>query len=262
MRLDRLLSIATLAPSIFVLADVKFTSPKAGSDVTPGSFTVSWTDGSDSPSIDDLSTYTLQLMVGGNEEGNALPLIALASQGTFSTGSTVKGTVAVNVAGPTKNGYYLKMTSTAKSGGTIINYSDRFNIPTMTGNTPPTYAKAADAVDGTDGPPTQNNIANDVAAAAPPAADGPFAVPYALQTGLTRYAPMQGVPPTKISAKNYTPLHPTSSYKVATAFLPTATVQKTVTQSQTFSVSSRENTVAPQSNPTDDMAKYLARWKD
>lgn len=172
------------------------------------------------------------------------------------------------------------MTSTAKSGGTIINYSDRFNIPTMTGNTPPTYAKAADAVDGTDGPPTQNNIANDVAAAAPPAADGPFAVPYALQTGLTRYAPMQGVPPTKISAKNYTPLHPTSSYKVATAFLPTATVQKTVTQSQTFSVSSRENTVspvlparrdvsclpcyqvAPQSNPTDDMAKYLARWKD
>jgi hypothetical protein len=54
---------------------------------------------------------------------------------------------------------------------------------------------------------------------------------------------MQGVPPTKITVKNYTPLHPTSAYKIATTFLPTATVQLTQTQSQTFSVKSMENTV-------------------
>jgi hypothetical protein len=72
MRLQQLLSIATLAPSFFVLADVVFTSPKAGSDVTAGSFTVTWKDGTDTPSMSDLTTYTLQLMVGGNEAANSV----------------------------------------------------------------------------------------------------------------------------------------------------------------------------------------------
>jgi hypothetical protein len=88
MRVQQLLSIAALAPSIFVLADVKFTSPKAGADVTAGSFTVTWEDGSTSPSIDTLTTYTLQLMVGGNEAGNA---VGTLSQGARHGGNSVRG---------------------------------------------------------------------------------------------------------------------------------------------------------------------------
>jgi hypothetical protein len=136
------------------------------------------------------------------------------------------------------------MTATAKAGGTVIYYSDRFNIPAMTGNTPPVYLKAAEGISGTAGPPTQNNMVNDVGGGAGAGADGPYAVPYALQTGLTKYAPMQGIPPTKITMKNYTPLHPTSAYVIASTFLPVGTIATTLTQSQTFSVSSMENTVS------------------
>lgn len=70
MRLQELLFVATLAPA--VLADVKFTTPAAGANVVPGSISVAWTDSGDSPSIDDLSSYTLQLMVGGNTDDDAV----------------------------------------------------------------------------------------------------------------------------------------------------------------------------------------------
>lgn len=152
---------------------------------------------------------------------------------------------------PLLTGYacsYLKMTSVAKEGGTVINYSDRFNMPDMTGVTQPQYAQAAAAVSGTDGPPTVNGVVNDAgagaAAPAAGAAGGMYTVPYALQSGLTKYAPMQVVPPTKISIKNFTPRYPTSAYTIATTWLPKPTVVTTLTASQTFSVKSIENTVS------------------
>ncbi|KAK4981879.1 hypothetical protein LTR28_002912 [Elasticomyces elasticus] len=94
----------------------------------------------------------------------------------------------------------------------------------------------------TAGPPTENNVGNNA--------------------GLTRYAPMQPVPPTKITAKSPTPLYPTSAYVIATTWLPIPTIVKTVTASQTFNVKSMENTAAPAAMPSNDMAKFLARWKD
>lgn len=75
MRLQELLFlVATLAPAA-VLADVKFTTPAAGSNVDVGTISVAWTDSGDSPSIDDLSSYTLQLMVGGNEDSDAVCIL-------------------------------------------------------------------------------------------------------------------------------------------------------------------------------------------
>ncbi|EME43883.1 hypothetical protein DOTSEDRAFT_71630 [Dothistroma septosporum NZE10] len=256
-------SIAALAPSVF--AGVKFTSPAAGGNVQPGTISVAWEDDSTSPSLDDLSSYTLQLMVGGNTDTNSQPLVAIGpSQGSFASGSKVSGTVAATVAGPTKNGFYLKMIATATDGGTVTYYSSRFNMPGMTGTTPAEYATAAAAVSGTDGPDTVNAVANNAAAAnaATGAAGGEYTVPYALQTGLTRYAPMQGVPPTKITLKNFTPMYSTSAYTIATTWLPKGSIVTTLTESQTFKATSIENTAAAQSMPTGDMAKFLARWKD
>lgn len=158
------------------------------------------------------------------------------------------------------------MVSTATDGGTITNYSDRFTVTGMTGVTPDTYAKAAAGVDGTDGPETENNLANNAAqvgagAAATGAGAAEYTVPYALQTGLTKYAPMQSVPPTKITLKGYTPLYPTSAYKIATAPLPVGTIATTITQSQTFSVKIQENTVSHDVLPRDDTADWLCRLR-
>lgn len=103
-------------------------------------------------------------------------------------------------------------------------------------------------VTGTTGPATQNSIAgNDGSNNNNPAAganNGAYGVAYSLQTGLTKYAPMQPKPGTKITAKVTGPMYPTSSYFIATTFLPPAKQVTTSTQAVTYRVSSRENTVS------------------
>jgi len=80
---------------------------------------------------------------------------------------------------------------------------------------------------------------------APGAGDsGLYGVPYQQQQGLTRYAPMQPQPGTKITVTSAAPLFPTSSAVLATTWLPAPTVLTTLTQVQTFSISSMQNTVS------------------
>lgn len=138
------------------------------------------------------------------------------------------------------------MISTATAGGTVTNYSNRFTLTGMTGVFSAAVQTALKTVTGTAGPATVNNIAQ---AAPPPgqaatADEGVYATPYNDQIGLTRYAPMQPVPPTAITATNTAPLWPTSSVVLATTFLPIPSIQTTITQAQTFSVASHPNTVS------------------
>jgi hypothetical protein len=134
------------------------------------------------------------------------------------------------------------MVAVGKTGGELTTYSDRFSYSGMTGAWGADVKTALDKLDGTDGPATKDTTGDSDAAAG--GASGDYAVEYTMQTGPTRYAPMQPVPPTKVTATNTKPLYPTSSVKIATAHLPIPSIQTTITQSQTFSVSSVENTVS------------------
>lgn len=137
------------------------------------------------------------------------------------------------------------MISVATAGGTITNFSPRFSLTGMTGSFPPNVLTGLKTVTGTAGPATENNVAaaNPGAGAGGPQGAG-FAVPYTLQTGLTKYAPMQPLPPTKITAQNASPLWPTSAVTYAQTWLPRPSQVTTFTQSFTGSVSSMENTVS------------------
>lgn len=123
----------------------------------------------------------------------------------------------------------------------MINYSDRFSLSGMTGTFPPAIADAAKAITDTKGPPTQNNIAGGDGAASAPSGT---VADYTAQTGTIRYAPMQGRPGTKITAKSASRMYPTSSVPIATTILPPAKQSNTVTSSNTFSTESMENTVS------------------
>ena len=149
---------------------------------------------------------------------------------------------------------FLKITSAPNSGsGQVINYSKRFTLSGMTGVWPApaiqqAYLAAAGSVDSV--PATQNTVVLGAGAGAgggaggAPGADGPFGVSYQFQTtGLTKYAPMQPKPGTKITATHTAPLFAPSPFTVATTFLPVPSLVTTITQAVTYSVSSRENTV-------------------
>ncbi|KAF2455163.1 hypothetical protein BDY21DRAFT_387237 [Lineolata rhizophorae] len=243
-------------------ADVKFTKPEAGATLRGGgALTVQWEDSGDAPAIDDLTTYQLFLCAGGNEEGSFIQLTSITTQGSFGTGNRAEGTVSTGIGDDDENAYFLKMISVAATGGTVTNYSPRFTLTGMTGTFPPAVQAGIDDLTGTSGPDTVNEVADDAAAAGPVDADL-FDVPFQSQTGLTRYAPMMAVPPTQITRRTKTPLFPTSSVELAKTWLPTARVQTTVTQSQTFSVKSIENPATAAAMPDDDMQKFLNRWKD
>lgn len=165
------------------------------------------------------------------------------------------------------------------AGGTVVNYSSRFSLSGMTGTFPPNVETGIKGVTGTDGPASQNNV-KDVANAGGAGAAGGASVPYTLQTGLTRYAPMQGKPGTKITAKQASAQYPTSSVDLAKTFLPTPVQVTTMTMSGTYALAaSIENTVcditkklqtavliglqaSPAPPPMNDMQKYLNRWRD
>lgn len=142
------------------------------------------------------------------------------------------------------------MISVATAGGTVTNYSPRFSLSGMTGTFPANVQSGLSTVSGTSGPATENNVqkANQNpgagAGAGAGAQGGEFTVPYTLQTGLTKYAPMAPQPPTKITRGGKpTAQWPTSAVVYAQTRLPTPSVVTTFTASQTFSVQSIENTV-------------------
>ena len=139
---------------------------------------------------------------------------------------------------------FIKMVAVGKNGGELTTYSDRFSYSGMTGACGVTAQAALDKLDTTSGPPTVDATTNGAAETDADPADGDYGVTYTMQTGTIRYAPMQPVPPKKVTATNTKPLYPTSSVKIATTFLPIPSIQKTITQSQTASVSSAENTVS------------------
>jgi hypothetical protein len=137
------------------------------------------------------------------------------------------------------------MMAVGKTGGILTTYSDRFSFSGMKGTFPPDVKKGAAGITDTKGPATDDKTVKagqDPAGAVPQAGD--YDVEYTMQTGLTRYAPMQPVPLTKITAKGTPkPMFPTSSVVIAKTRLPIPKVQTTITQSQTYLVKSRENTV-------------------
>lgn len=93
--------IAALTTS--ALADVEFLTPKAGASIPAGPLSVTWQDSGDSPSIDALSTYTLQVILGGNGEQDWQGLAT--ATGNFATGNEVTVTgITPALAASTKNG--------------------------------------------------------------------------------------------------------------------------------------------------------------
>ena len=162
------------------------------------------------------------------------------------------------------------MISTDTTGGTVTNYSPRFSLPSMNGVFPANVQAGLKTVTGTAGPATENNVASSnqqgqnaaAGGAAPAAQGGLYTVPYPLQSGVTKYAPMPPQPVTSITKNKPTPQWPTSAVQYAQTNLPIPSQVTTLTATPTFSVSSMENPAAAATQPTDAMQRFLNRWKD
>lgn len=130
-------------------------------------------------------------------------------------------------------GSFLKMVA-AGPDAPVVSFSNRFSLTNMTGSFSPRVTDGIHSVQDTHG--SLDGLQKRQAV-------GAHTIPYALQTGATRYAPMEKRPGTTIPPGKPTPQNPTSSYSIATTYLGAPLVEITKSASLTDSVSSIENTV-------------------
>jgi Yeast cell wall synthesis protein KRE9/KNH1 len=136
---------------------------------------------------------------------------------------------------------FLKMQSTIREGGTVTNYSPRFRLLSVSSLSQPAQSNLPHG--NFQGPPRELDL---------PAENmhfkrqsDPYTIPWSLQVGPTRYAPMQSHPPTKITKTQPTPQYPPSKIVLATTPLPpNKSIKTTVTQGMTWRVTQQENQVS------------------
>jgi len=239
-----IVSVATFLSS--AVADVGFNSPSAGQVISGSTISVEFADGPGDPHIQDFTAYTLQLCAGGNDATDFTPILTFTDKGIFDSATYSAKIPDLKIGGSTKNAYFLRSIGVAP-GGTVINYSSRFTLSGMTGTFSAAVESALADVSGTAGPETDNQIANPQnAAVAGTAAAGAaeFSVPYTMQTGPVRYAPMAVKAPSKITAKGDARQFPTTAWNIwSRSGMPAPDATQTVTNPYTYSAQSMEPTV-------------------
>ncbi|KAE8151495.1 hypothetical protein BDV25DRAFT_152613 [Aspergillus avenaceus] len=237
------------------LADVEFTSPTRGTVIKAGDVvTALWKNSGTDFHIADLVQYDLYLCAGGDNPGSYEDVAVLIKDGLFARGNSVSFKIDPEAGGNEPNAYFLKMVASG-ADLSFVSHSDRFTLIDMTGDFPPNLVGGIRSI----------NEGHEQGELRKRQAAGAYTIPYQLQTGPTRYAPMAKKPGSTIPAANKTPTpqFPTSAYDIATTYLSTPSVQTTVSASLTYSVSSVENTASPAPHPHDaKMRRFLERWKD
>lgn len=122
---------------------VDFTTPGGGATWPAGPITINWTDAGGNPSMADLTTYTLHLMVGGNAPGNSKAIQTIGKEDAPVSDKGVEDDIQADLAESIQNGFYLMMVSNTSQGNQVINYSDRFTLIQMNGTTDTVYLDGA-----------------------------------------------------------------------------------------------------------------------
>ncbi|KAF2170380.1 hypothetical protein M409DRAFT_51429 [Zasmidium cellare ATCC 36951] len=147
---------------------IEFTTPAGGATWPAGPITINWTDAGGDPNMADLTTYTLQLMVGGNSPDNSKALQTVGKENAMVSDKGVEDDIQADLAQSIQNGFYLMMTSNTSQGNQVINYSNRFTLIQMNGTTEEAYLSGANKEAGavSNVPEAQYNVISQPTASA------------------------------------------------------------------------------------------------
>lgn len=239
--------LGILISTVSVFADVKFTKQPKQMDefsASSGKITIDleWKDddSSDDFNIKKVDTITVSLCTGDSDEQDCFTKL-----GTIKSGET-KYSASID-ADATINGYYFFQFYSEYKAGETIQYSNRFQLKGMKGSTatiasltiPVTATGEAPAGQTSDSPEHAEDLSK------------LSTVPYTLQTGRTRLAPMQMQPGTKITAKTWSRRFKKSKVESTYASLKKSpNVMTTLTPDWSYSPASKINEATPAEYPS------------
>ncbi|SCW03154.1 LAFE_0G04148g1_1 [Lachancea fermentati] len=249
--------IVLLASSVF--GDVSIVAPSAGGTYEPSGSTVSidvkWADDNSTPKLSDIDSYTFLLCYGSNANIKCLDSTTdTVEASTVSADSDDKYTHAFSFSSSLAgNGqYFIQINAISKKLGYTLHYTPRFTLKSMSGTSTQTYSTNTQ-------PPAQTDITsggNTNVATTTVDTSVSFTVPYTLQTGLTRYAPMQMQPGTTVTATTWTRRFPTSAVTYYSTFRNSLNQVSTVTPGWSYILSSAVNYASPAPFPVSNGGWY------
>lgn len=224
-----------------VAADFSITKPVYGTTFTATEgVTLVFKDDGNAPTFSDISSTKVLLCTGSNSDINCLATVT-----TFVPGSLTQVAVPLaNYAALGSNGPYFFQLYSVASDGYSIQYSPRFTLSGMTGTL------KASAGGDSDPPDAQVNV-GEAAGAASTVNSASLTLTYTLQTGKTRYAPMQMQPGSKVTYKlSASRRYPTSAVSYFTAYQSKPYPVTTVTPSWSYTITQGPNWASTLPSPT------------
>lgn len=243
-----------------VHADVTISSPTKDKTYTAsgGSVTVplKWIDDSNYPTLDKIEYYTFSLCYGPNSDiSNVYTIGKQISPSditvTTSGDSEVYSYDSVIPASIVGDGqYYIQVYAVVEDEGDTIHYSPRFTLSGMSGASTYTYTYSTQ-------PPAVTEIYTSDSDSGNTGIDSAsFSVPYTLQTGKTRYAPMQMQPGSTVTATTWTRKYPTSKVTYYSTFRNSLEQVSTITPGRSYVMTSDINCASPALMPSENGGWY------
>lgn len=228
-------------------ADVVVKSPTASDSFSGSSgsvtITVEWTDDDNSPTLDDITKYQFILFTGPNSSPSSVTKSEYIKSSEFSSYSydfTFESTV-----GP-DGSYFIQIYSQYDEGYTL-HYSNRFELTDMDG----TLSSSVSSVTYTTGPSPMTSVTSTATINS-----ASFSITYTLQTGISRFAPMQLQPGSTVTATSWSRKYPSSAVTFYSTFRTSLDQLTTITPGYSYTLNSYTNAATPAAFPSQNGGWY------
>lgn len=232
-----------------VNADVSVATPKIGQTFSASggstNIVVSWVDDTDddtsATSLSKVKQYSIVLCTGSSTSVHAVKSLTT----NLPSASTSYSATIEDSDGP--DGSYFFQVFAKFADGYTIHYTPRFTLSGMSGSAN-TFTSFAGSYFTQTGPQPTAQI--DVGGDATTINSASFTVPYTLQTGKTRFAPMQTQPGSTVTHTMFSTRYQTSAYTPYSTIRPSPAVYSTITPGWSYAVTSVINTASVAGYPT------------
>ncbi|EDO18534.1 hypothetical protein Kpol_2001p39 [Vanderwaltozyma polyspora DSM 70294] len=243
----------------FAVADVGLFQPAANAQFQPDSngqvsIEISWIDNLAYPYMSNFTSFTFTLNNGNNtdilkvktlDDKITPDQLTVKSEGRFPKYSY---TVTFDKSITGNGQFFIQVYGLVPGQGNTIHYTHRFYLAGMSGVNTVTYI-------GTTEPIPQTSIVTMTTSVAT-INSASFTVPYAQQTGISRFAPMQTPPVSKVTATSWSRRFATSAVTYFTTAIHSLQQETTITEGWSGVFTSDYNYATPADFPSNNGGWY------